>query len=291
MLTAIGPVWWTGVSADDKIPEKMSAGEIFANNYDLTDAEKAVIKSGYLIGESYEFVAPDNDDNLISVDIDNKIITAKDFIDDEGNTWYPVKASVVVGDEVKEVVELNDCEGAYTYAGDAFSVKVDYEFTVSIDEATQQILLDAPKAFKEALANMDIIKGADTNLSALLLAYEGGHVQKIINGFEISGYQIKFTTAEALAAAQTLGEEYDAEGKFHIVKLVEDYTNATDKVQWLEDNGADVEATDLRGGAAMAVAALGAEGVTSIGCISHIDRGYEKFEDIISSLGGKISRE
>lgn len=60
MLTAIGPVWWTGVSADDKIPEKMSAGEIVANNYDLTDAEKAVIKSGYLIGESYEFVAPDN---------------------------------------------------------------------------------------------------------------------------------------------------------------------------------------------------------------------------------------
>ena len=59
MLTAIGPVWWTGVSADDKIPEKMSAGEIVANNYDLTDAEKAVIKSGYLIGESYEFVAPD----------------------------------------------------------------------------------------------------------------------------------------------------------------------------------------------------------------------------------------
>lgn len=56
-------------------------------------------------------------------------------------------------------------------------------------------------------------------------------------------------------------------------------------------HGADVEATDLRGGAAMAVAALGAEGVTSIGCISHIDRGYEKFEDIISSLGGKISRE
>ncbi len=55
-------------------------------------------------------------------------------------------------------------------------------------------------------------------------------------------------------------------------------------------HGADVEATDLRGGAAMAVAALGAEGTTSIGCISHIDRGYEKFEDNITSLGGRISR-
>ena len=55
-------------------------------------------------------------------------------------------------------------------------------------------------------------------------------------------------------------------------------------------HGADVEATDLRGGAAMAVAALGAEGTTSIGCINHIDRGYEKFEDNITSLGGRISR-
>ena len=56
-------------------------------------------------------------------------------------------------------------------------------------------------------------------------------------------------------------------------------------------HGADVEATDLRGGAAMAVAALGAEGRTTIGCISHIGRGYEKFEENITSLGGRISRE
>lgn len=56
-------------------------------------------------------------------------------------------------------------------------------------------------------------------------------------------------------------------------------------------HGADIEATDLRGGAAMAVAALSAEGVTHLGNISHIDRGYEKFENIVSSLGGKIKRE
>lgn len=56
-------------------------------------------------------------------------------------------------------------------------------------------------------------------------------------------------------------------------------------------HGADVEATDLRGGAAMAVAAVGAEGTTRISSISHIDRGYEKFEDVITSLGGRIRRE
>ncbi|MDE6784466.1 MAG: UDP-N-acetylglucosamine 1-carboxyvinyltransferase [Ruminococcus sp.] len=56
-------------------------------------------------------------------------------------------------------------------------------------------------------------------------------------------------------------------------------------------HGAEIEATDLRGGAAMAVAALAAEGVTRLSCISHIDRGYENFEKVISAVGGKIRRE
>lgn len=54
--------------------------------------------------------------------------------------------------------------------------------------------------------------------------------------------------------------------------------------------GARVTATDLRGGAAMAVAGLGASGITEISDIKHIDRGYENFEVAIASLGGKIRR-
>ena len=56
-------------------------------------------------------------------------------------------------------------------------------------------------------------------------------------------------------------------------------------------HGADADATDLRGGAAMVVAALSADGESRIGSIFHIDRGYEKFENIITSLGGSIRRE
>lgn len=54
--------------------------------------------------------------------------------------------------------------------------------------------------------------------------------------------------------------------------------------------GAKVAATDLRGGAAMAVAGLGAEGLTEITEIEHIDRGYENIEKVITSLGGKMTR-
>lgn len=54
--------------------------------------------------------------------------------------------------------------------------------------------------------------------------------------------------------------------------------------------GTKVSATDLRGGASMIVAGLGADGKTEISDIYHIDRGYENIENIISSLGGKIKR-
>lgn len=54
--------------------------------------------------------------------------------------------------------------------------------------------------------------------------------------------------------------------------------------------GAKVTATDLRGGAAMAIAGLGAEGVTEISEIRHIDRGYENMERAVTQLGGKMYR-
>lgn len=54
--------------------------------------------------------------------------------------------------------------------------------------------------------------------------------------------------------------------------------------------GAEVMATDLRGGASLVVAALGAEGTTYIDNIFHIDRGYEEIETCLKDLGAKIKR-
>ncbi|KJR46701.1 UDP-N-acetylglucosamine 1-carboxyvinyltransferase [Desulfosporosinus sp. I2] len=56
-------------------------------------------------------------------------------------------------------------------------------------------------------------------------------------------------------------------------------------------NAAPVTATDLRAGAALILAALTAEGSTSIRGIHHIDRGYEKVEEKLSRLGANIIRE
>lgn len=56
-------------------------------------------------------------------------------------------------------------------------------------------------------------------------------------------------------------------------------------------HGAVVSATDLRGGAAMLTAALGAEGETVLTEISHIDRGYDSPELALQAVGARIERK
>ena len=55
-------------------------------------------------------------------------------------------------------------------------------------------------------------------------------------------------------------------------------------------HGAAVRSTDLRGGAALCVAALTAEGETAVSDIAHIDRGYQSLEQDLTALGAEIRR-
>ena len=55
-------------------------------------------------------------------------------------------------------------------------------------------------------------------------------------------------------------------------------------------HGAAVRSTDLRGGAALCVAALTAEGETAVSDIAHIDRGYQSLEQDLTALGAEIKR-
>ncbi len=54
--------------------------------------------------------------------------------------------------------------------------------------------------------------------------------------------------------------------------------------------GTAVEAPDLRGGAALVAAGLVAEGVTDIGAVQHIDRGYEDLMGKLLGLGADVER-
>ena len=75
-----------------------------------------------------------------------------------------------------------------------------------------------------------------------------------------------------------MGADITVEGKLAIINGVEHLMGTT------------VRATDLRGGAAMIIAGLMADGTTEIVDIHHIDRGYENFEEKFVALGGDIHR-
>jgi len=58
-----------------------------------------------------------------------------------------------------------------------------------------------------------------------------------------------------------------------------------------ELSGAPVEATDIRAGAGLVLAALVSEGETTIDQAFHLDRGYPNFAQQLQSLGAKVTRE
>jgi UDP-N-acetylglucosamine 1-carboxyvinyltransferase len=76
-----------------------------------------------------------------------------------------------------------------------------------------------------------------------------------------------------------LGADIEVEGKHAIIKGVRRLS------------GAPVRATDLRGGAALVLACLAAEGESEVEEVEHIDRGYEDFVKKLASLGARIHRE
>ena len=77
---------------------------------------------------------------------------------------------------------------------------------------------------------------------------------------------------------QRMGADLRIEGNTVVVKGVEKLT------------GAKVTATDLRASASLVIAGLGAENTTEVYRIYHLDRGYERLERKLRSLGAEIER-
>jgi UDP-N-acetylglucosamine 1-carboxyvinyltransferase len=75
-----------------------------------------------------------------------------------------------------------------------------------------------------------------------------------------------------------LGAEIRTDGKFAMVRGRERLS------------AAPVQATDIRAGAGLVIAALCADGVTEVSHVHHIDRGYPNFVDDLTLLGATIER-
>jgi UDP-N-acetylglucosamine 1-carboxyvinyltransferase len=55
-------------------------------------------------------------------------------------------------------------------------------------------------------------------------------------------------------------------------------------------NGAPVMATDLRASVSLVIAALAAEGETTVNRVYHLDRGFERLEEKLGACGAAIER-
>lgn len=75
-----------------------------------------------------------------------------------------------------------------------------------------------------------------------------------------------------------LGANIKVEGKVAVVEGVKALS------------GAAVEALDLRGAASLLVASLAAEGTTELDGVKYLERGYEGFETVLSSLGAVVKK-
>lgn len=115
--------------------------------------------------------------------------------------------------------------------------------------------------------------GFPTDLQAQMLALQTisqGHSVIVENMFE--------TRFKHVPELIKMGAKITIKDKTAII-------NGTEKLY-----GADVNAADLRGGAALVLAALASEGYTTINNVNYIDRGYENFEKVLTQLGADIKR-
>lgn len=253
-----GSVNCFAVAIDTEVPagnkQTVTVGELVADAYSakLTAAEQAVLKSGYLTGGSITYTAPSEGDDLIAVDEAAKTITIKSATKD-GYTWEPVGARIVPEDgSAAETVALTKGSSGYTgsfsYAGNTYSVEVDYTATVEIDEATQSLLLNAPYMLAKGLENAQALD-AQSYVSTFLEQYFNALYKLRKDGFEkgnisytvpaVEGNVIDNMAEQLQKNGGSLSEDGKSieGGKLDFSMVMENYTAATSKEQWVLEKG------------------------------------------------------
>lgn len=143
---------------------------------------------------------------------------------------------------------------------------------IKSDEKTVQLSVKGPLCAFRDIRTMPY-PGFPTDAQAPFMA-----LACVADGTSVMVENIFESRFKHVSELTKMGAKIKIEGKIAII----------DGVKRLR--GAPVTSPDLRGGAALVVAALGAEGISEIACPCHIDRGYEKIEDCLKMIGAHIYR-
>lgn len=155
---------------------------------------------------------------------------------------------------------------------DSLSAKL-LEMNCTVVEGDDYIRVEANGRLNGANVKTMVYPGFPTDLQPQMTA-----LLSVANGTSVLTENVWDNRYQYVNELKRLGCNITVEGKVAVIEGVEELT------------GAEVNATDLRAGAALIVAALAAKGNTTIGNIKYIDRGYEDIEHKLRALGAQITR-
>ena len=148
------------------------------------------------------------------------------------------------------------------------------EVGARVDEKDGTIRVRGPARVAPIVLKTDFYPGFPTDLQAQMMA-----MAAVADGRSVltdTVYTDRFTH---VAELQRLGADIQMEGNVAVI-------NGREQLE-----GARVMATDLRASAALILAGLVARGETHVSRVYHIDRGYERIEERLTTLGADIRRE
>ena len=240
MLTTTNFAW--ALEADEaQEDDKASVTDagLVALNYDiLTAEEKAVLNSGSLVGSRHSFAVPGNQDGLVTVNAEEKSITAASY-QDNGYIWNPVSATVLY-DGGQEEVALNEGKGSFTYTGNAYRVSVSYALYIQVAADLQRLLLNAPADLAQGLQNLQALNDCYTTLYML---GENSESLYSLTDSSLNDYNIMLANETTKAAIRRLyGQcQSNALGVLDLVALLDGYTAADNALVYLLTSGRGIK--------------------------------------------------
>lgn len=165
-------------------------------------------------------------------------------------------------------IRINSVEPTHLYSALPFFKQAGGDIEIS-GKAIECEFKNRPFALSEVRTG--VYPGFPTDAQPTLMAMAA--VSEGTTVFVENIFENRFRQAGELTR---LGAKIRVEGRVAVVEGVGRLT------------GANVEATDLRGGAALAVAGLCADSVTTVGHVEYIKRGYENFAENFEKLGADI---
>lgn len=148
------------------------------------------------------------------------------------------------------------------------------EAGAKINQEKLKIEIIAPKKLKAVDIKTMPYPGFPTDMQSVF-----GAMLTVAKGTSVIVENIFENRFKYFNELKKMGAKVSVEGKIAVVKGCKKL------------HSAEVEASDLRGGAALCTAALIAKGQSTIGNISHILRGYEKFDKKLQKLNAQIILE